>query len=64
MAFHKDRLYVTGSDGDRIVVLDLEGHIVETIATPPRSVPTNLCFQDGTLWVTFGLSGQLASYTF
>jgi sugar lactone lactonase YvrE len=64
MAFHKDRLYVTGSDGDRIAVLDLDGCIVETIVTPPRSVPTNLCFRDDTLWVTFGLSGQLASYTF
>jgi sugar lactone lactonase YvrE len=64
MAFHKDCLYVTGSDGDRIAVLDLDGRIVETIVTPPRSVPTNLCFQDDTLWVTFGLSGQLASYTF
>jgi sugar lactone lactonase YvrE len=62
MAFHKDRLYVTGSDGDRIAVLDLDGRFVDMIATPPRSVPTNLCFQDNTLWVTFGLSGQLASY--
>jgi sugar lactone lactonase YvrE len=62
MAFHKDHLYVTGSDGDRIAVLDLDGRIVDMIVTPPRSVPTNLCFQDDTLWVTFGLSGQLASY--
>jgi sugar lactone lactonase YvrE len=29
MAFHKDRLYVTASDGDRIAALDLDGRIVD-----------------------------------
>jgi sugar lactone lactonase YvrE len=62
MAFHKDQLYVTGADGDRIAVIDALGRIVEMIATPPRSVPTNLCFAADRLWVTFGVSGQLASY--
>jgi sugar lactone lactonase YvrE len=62
MAFYRNRLYVAGTDGDRIAVVDLAGRIVEMIATPPRSVPTNLCFADSRRWVTFGISGQLASY--
>lgn len=62
MAFHKGRLYASGGSGDRIAVLDLNGEIIEMIATPPRSVPTNVCFQGDTMWVTFGISGQLASY--
>ena len=60
MAFHKDRLYVNGSDGDRIAVLDRAGQCRDDRHAPAK--PTNLCFQDDTLWVTFGLSGQLASY--
>lgn len=62
MAFHEDKLYVTGSDGDRIAILDLAGRMVDTVITPPRSVPTNLCIQGDILWVTFGIGGQLASY--
>ena len=62
MAFHHDKLYVAGADGDSIAVVDLSGRIVDRIATPPRSVPTNLCFVGDELWVTFGISGQLASY--
>jgi sugar lactone lactonase YvrE len=62
MAFHQDRLYLTGSDGDRIAVLDLDGSVAEMIAVPSRSIPTNLCFQGDTMWVTFGISGELAAY--
>jgi sugar lactone lactonase YvrE len=62
MVFHEGRLYVAGADGDSIAILDLNGEIVEKIATPPRSVPTNLCIDGGALWVTFGISGQLAAY--
>lgn len=62
MIFHGDRLYVTGSTGDRVAVLDLAGRLVETIDTGPGSDPTNCCVHDGRLWVTLGLPGQLVSY--
>jgi sugar lactone lactonase YvrE len=62
MVFHDNHLYVTGSDGDRIAVVNLDGDVVEMIPTPPGSVPTNLCVEGRTLWVTFGISGQLAAY--
>ena len=52
MAFHEGRLYVTGGDGE----------IIDMIATPPRSAPTNLCFQGDMMWVTFGITGQSAAY--
>jgi len=64
MAFHKDRLYVTGSDGDRIAIVDLDGRETGMIATPPQSIPTNLCFQGDVMWVTFGILGELAAYRF
>jgi sugar lactone lactonase YvrE len=62
IVFHDDHLYVTGGDGDRIAVVNLDGGVVEMIPTPPGSVPTNLCVESRTLWVTFGISGQLAAY--
>jgi sugar lactone lactonase YvrE len=62
MIFHGDRLYVTGSIGDRVAVLDLAGRVIETIDTGPGSDPTNCCVHDGKLWVTLGLPGQLVSY--
>jgi sugar lactone lactonase YvrE len=62
MVFHGDRLYVTGSTGDRVAVIDLAGRLVETIDTGAGSDPTNCCVHDGRLWVTLGLPGQLVSY--
>lgn len=64
MEFHDGHLYMTGSAGDRIAVIDLSGRIVEMIDTGPGSDPTNLCFQGDVMWVTFGLFGQLVSYRF
>lgn len=62
MVFHDGRLFVTGSAGDRIAILDAGGRLVEEIHTGPGSDPTNLCVHDGRLWVTLGLPGQLVSY--
>ncbi len=62
MAFHNGLLYLTGSSGDRIAVLDLDGKVVEMFETGANTVPTNLCIQGDTLWVTFGISGELAAY--
>jgi sugar lactone lactonase YvrE len=62
MLFHDGRLYVAGSVGDRIAVLDSAGRVLERIETGPGSDPTNLCVHDGRLWVTLGLPGQLVSY--
>jgi len=62
MLLHDDRLYVAGSVGDRIAVVDLNGRLVRSIETGAGSDPTNLCIEDGKLWVTLGLPGQLISY--
>ncbi len=62
MVFYDGRLYVTGSDGNCIAVVNHGGEIVDMIETPPGRVPTNLCAQGSTLWVTFGVSGQVAAY--
>lgn len=62
MAFHEGLLYVTGSTGDAIAVVDAAGTVVERFGTGPGSDPTNLCIHAGRLWVTLGLPGQLVSY--
>ncbi len=62
MVFHEDRLYLTGSGGDRVAILDAAGQLVETIDTGPGSDPTNCCVHDGRLWLTLGIPGQLVSY--
>ncbi|WP_378942308.1 SMP-30/gluconolactonase/LRE family protein [Mesorhizobium sp. ANAO-SY3R2] len=62
MVFHEDKLFVTGSGGDRIAILDTSGRLIEMIDTGPGSDPTNLCVHGGRLWVTLGLPGQLISY--
>jgi sugar lactone lactonase YvrE len=62
MAFDGERLYVTGSIGDRIAIVDADGRIEGQIDTGPGSDPTNLCIHDGRLWVTLGLPGQLVSF--
>jgi sugar lactone lactonase YvrE len=62
MVIHGDRLYVAGSVGDRVAVIDLQGRLIEHIDTGPGSDPTNLCVAHGRLWVTLGLPGQLVSY--
>ena len=62
MAFRGERLYVTGSTGDRIAILAADGRVEGQIDTGAGSDPTNLCFRDGTLFVTLGLPGQLVAY--
>ncbi len=62
MVFDGDMLYVAGSVGDRIAVIDPKGRVREQIDTGPGSDPTNLCVAGGRLWVTLGLPGQLVSY--
>ncbi|OGN82742.1 MAG: hypothetical protein A2X23_09125 [Chloroflexi bacterium GWC2_73_18] len=61
LAWHGEYLYVAGSVGDEVLVLDHEARLVRTIATGPGSDPTNLCIGGGRLWVTLGLPGQLVS---
>lgn len=62
MIFDHETLYVTGSVGDRIAVVDAGGGLQEYIDTGEGSDPTNVCVHDGRLWVTLGLPGQLISY--
>jgi sugar lactone lactonase YvrE len=62
MAFDGDRLFVSGSSGDRIAVVDADGAIKEVIDTGPGSDPTNLCIDGDRIWVTLGLPGRLVSY--
>jgi sugar lactone lactonase YvrE len=62
MCIAGDRLYVAGSTGDRVAVIDLEGRPIGQIDTGPGSDPTNLCVARDRLWVTLGLPGQLVSY--
>jgi len=61
--FHGDRLFVAGSVGDHVTIVDLNGRPISTIDTGAGSDPTNLCVADGVLWVTLGLPGQLISCT-
>jgi sugar lactone lactonase YvrE len=63
MLWHGGRLYVAGSVGDKIAVVDLGGRQIDSIDTGPGSDPTNLCITDDRLWVTLGLPGQLISCT-
>jgi sugar lactone lactonase YvrE len=62
MAFHEGLLYVTGSVGDRIAVVDGTGVLRRMIDCGKGSDPTNLCIHDDRLWVTFGVPGQLVSF--
>lgn len=62
MVFHEGLLYLTGSAGDRVAVLDEKAGLVEMIDTGPGSDPTNCCVHGGRLWLTLGLPGQLVSY--
>jgi sugar lactone lactonase YvrE len=61
MVFDGDRLFVTGSSGDRIAVVDSSARVLEMIDTGPGSDPTNCCVGEGVLWVTLGIPGQLIS---
>ena len=59
---HDDRLIVTGSRGDEVQVLDLEGAVVERIPLGSGSDPTNVCVMAGRVWVTLGYPGTLVSW--
>ena len=62
MVFADGRLYVTGSTGDRVAIIDPSSHVLGFIETGPGSDPTNVCAHAGRLWITLGLAGQLVSY--
>lgn len=62
MAFHEGLLYVTGSVGNRIAVVDTGGALRHMIDCGEGTDPTNLCVHAGRLWVTFAIAGQLVSY--
>lgn len=57
-----DRLIVTGSQGDEVQVLDLEGQVRQRIPLGARSDPTNVCVTAGRVWVTLGYPGALVSW--
>lgn len=59
--WHEGRLYVAGSVGDEIDVLDESGALVARYPTGRGSDPTNLCILGDELWITLGLPGQLVS---
>ena len=59
MIFDGDRLFVTGSNGDRVAELDPAARITAMMDLGTGSTPTNCCVQDRRLWVTLGLPGQL-----
>ena len=56
-------LFVAGSAGDTLAVVDPDRRVSEVIDTPAGSCPTNVCLQDGRLWVTLGLAGALGFVT-
>jgi len=56
------RLYVAAPQRDAVIVLDASGRSVGSLALPPGSFPTNLCFggADGTrLYVTCARGGRV-----
>jgi sugar lactone lactonase YvrE len=61
MLWHGDRLYVAGSVGDKVTVLDVRGRVIEEISTGAGSDPTNLAIGGGKLWITLGTAGKLVS---
>jgi sugar lactone lactonase YvrE len=61
LAWLGERLFVAGSVGDEVDLVDLGGRVVSRVAMGPGSDPTNLAIQGDRLWVTLGLPGQLVS---
>jgi len=61
MILHGDRFYATGSVGDRIAVISLDGEVVDMIDCGAGTDPTNVCVHDGRLWITLGYAGALVS---
>lgn len=56
-------LYVCGSIGHAIHVFDAAGQLRRTIETEPGTQPTNCCLGgDGTLYVTYSMTGELVGY--
>jgi sugar lactone lactonase YvrE len=56
---HDERLYVAGSLGGKVAVVDMQGRRAGTLPCP--GLPTNVCVAGERLWVTSGLPGQLLS---
>jgi gluconolactonase len=55
-------LYVAGSMGDVLQVLDAEGGLRETMEFPAGSEPTNCCIGDGDLYVTLSGTGDVVAF--
>jgi sugar lactone lactonase YvrE len=58
---HGEQVYVAGSVGDKVSVVDLNGRLIRAIDTGVGSDPTNLAMGYGQLWVTLGNPGKLIS---
>lgn len=52
-------LFVAGSAGDNLAVVDPGRQVCELVGLPDGSCPTNVCLQEGRLWLTLGLAGQV-----
>jgi sugar lactone lactonase YvrE len=62
LLLHDETLYVAGSTGDNITVVDMSGKVVSTIDTGSGSNPSNLSVGAGRLWVTLGYPAKLISF--
>lgn len=58
---HDETLYVAGSLGDKVAMVDMKGIHFQSIETGLGSDPTNLTIGGGRLWVTLGLPGKLVA---
>lgn len=61
LAWLGERLFVAGSVGDEVDVLDKDGSVLSRTSLGAGSDPTNLAIQGGRVWITLGLPGQLIS---
>jgi sugar lactone lactonase YvrE len=61
LAWLGERLFVAGSVGDEVDVLDKDGSVLSRTSLGPGSDPTNLAIQGDRVWITLGLPGQLIS---
>ena len=59
---HEDRLYVAGSLGNTLAIVDLDGNHLHSIDLGEGGDPTNMAVGGGKLWVTLGLPGKLVAY--
>ncbi|MFM2278286.1 MAG: hypothetical protein RLZZ444_517 [Pseudomonadota bacterium] len=60
--YHEGLFYIAGSVSDKLTIVDDKGRFVRSIDLDEGSDPTNLCIQNGRLFVTLGLMGKLVSF--